>query len=212
MTQLFDEVRFPTNIAFTSQGGPQRQSQVVYLGSGTRATNARWAGSIGSWDAVYGKKTLNELDVVGTFFEARNARLIGFRFKWAQDFRSCPPTNIPTPTDQQFGTGDGATTVFQLTKKYTSGPSTYTKTIFKPVAGTVQIANNSSLVAPSGYTLDTTTGLVTFGAAPAAGHKLTWGGEFDRPVQFGMDKLVIEITDPGYGIIQSLNLLEMPVL
>lgn len=209
MTQLFDEVRFPTNIAFTSQGGPQRQSQVVFLGSGTRATNARWFGSVGSWDLVYGKKTLNELYVVGEFFEARNARLIGFRFQDRRDNLSCPPLNQPTPTDQQFGTGDGVTTVFQLSKTYTSGPSSYIKPIFKPVIGQVQIANNGALVSPAAYTIDFTTGLVTFTAAPASGHALRWGGQFDKPVQFGIDKLVVQLTDPGYGLIQSLPLLEM---
>ena len=42
------------------------------------------------------------------FFEARNGRLHGFRFKDWGDHKSCLPSQAPAASDQQIGTGDGA--------------------------------------------------------------------------------------------------------
>ena len=41
--------------------------------------------------------------------------------------------------DEALGTGDGATTAFQLVKRYASGSQTWVRTITKPVAGTVRV-------------------------------------------------------------------------
>jgi uncharacterized protein (TIGR02217 family) len=98
---------------------------------------------------------------VVAFFEARNGRLHGFRFKDWGDHKSCLPSGTPSPTDQAIGTGDGATTAFQLVKRYASGAQSWTRAIAKPVTGTVRIAL-SGVEQPSGWSVDTTTGVVTF--------------------------------------------------
>jgi uncharacterized protein (TIGR02217 family) len=72
---------------------------------------------------------------VVAFFEARNGRLHGFRFKDWADHKSCLPSAAPSPTDQTIGTGDDTTTAFQLVKRYSSGAQSWTRTITKPVAG-----------------------------------------------------------------------------
>lgn len=119
----FHDIRFPTTIAFQSSGGPERKTEIVTLGSGFEERNAVWAHSRRRYDVGYGVKTLNDLHLVIAFFEARLGRLHGFRFKDFADFKSCPPQNAISPTDQPLGTGDGTTKTFALTKTYASGPA-----------------------------------------------------------------------------------------
>jgi uncharacterized protein (TIGR02217 family) len=95
-------------------------------------------------------------------------------------------------TNQRIGTGDGATTAFQLTKTYTSksGAFTYTRTIKLPQTTTVQIFAAGVLQSQSAYTLSARGpggGLVTFNTAPAAGAAIAWSGQFDTPCRFDAD-------------------------
>ncbi len=211
---LFDEVQFPTNVAFGSTGGPQRQTQIVVMGSGAEARNARWVNSRRQWDIVYGKLSLDAQFAIIQFFEARNGRLIGFRFRDPVDYQSgllgnyVHPT-VPTPTDQVIAMGDGVTRIFQLIKNYTSGSRTWQRKIRKPVSGTVLIALNG-VKQNSGWTVDTTTGLVTFTVAPLYGVVIAAGYQFDTPVRFDTDKIDHNVTDPGAATIQSLPIMELP--
>jgi uncharacterized protein (TIGR02217 family) len=62
----------------------------------------------------YGIRRADDLAAVVAFFEARNGRLHGFRFKDWADFKSCLPSQAPGPSDQPIGTGNGSATLFQL--------------------------------------------------------------------------------------------------
>ena len=117
----FHEVRFPDNISRGARGGPERRTQIVELASGDEERNASWANSRRRYDVAYGIRRADDLAAVVAFFEARNGRLHGFRFKDWGDHKSCLPSGTPSPTDQAIGTGDGATTAFQLVKRYASG-------------------------------------------------------------------------------------------
>jgi uncharacterized protein (TIGR02217 family) len=204
----FHEIQFPTAIAFHSSGGPERKTEIVTLGSGFEERNAVWANSRRHYDVGYGVKTLDDLHAVIAFFEARAGRLYGFRFKDFADFRSCAPSGAVTPLDQSIGTGDGTTTQFQLIKTYTSGPSTWVRTINKPVAGTVRVAV-AGVEQTSGISIDTTTGLVTFDSAPASAAAITAGFEFDTPVRFDTDSLAINLSHFAAGEIPSIPLVEI---
>lgn len=56
-----------------------------------------------------GIRRADDLAAVVAFFEARNGRLHGFRFKDWADFKSCLPSQTPGPSDQSIGTGNGST-------------------------------------------------------------------------------------------------------
>ena len=204
----FHEIRFPTALAFHSTGGPERKTEIVALGSGFEERNAVWANSRRRIDAGYGVKSLGDLHAVIAFFEARLGRLYAFRFKDWSDFKSCAPDANTAPTDQALGTGDGHTTAFQLIKTYTSGPSSWTRTIQKPVAGTVRIAF-SGVEHTTGFTVDTAAGLVTFASAPAGGVALTAGFEFDTPARFDTDHLALNLASFTAGEIPSIPLVEV---
>ena len=204
----FHDVRFPDNISRGARGGPERRTQVVELASGDEERNASWANSRRRYDVAYGIRRTDDLAAVVAFFEARNGRLHGFRFKDWGDHKSCLPSGTPSPTDQSIGTGNGATTAFQLAKRYASGSQTWVRTIAKPVAGSVAVALNSAPQA-SGWSVDTTTGVITFTTAPGSGVAITAGFEFDVPVRFDTDVLDVTLDLERLGSITSIPLLEL---
>ncbi|MEM7619814.1 MAG: DUF2460 domain-containing protein [Pseudomonadota bacterium] len=210
----FHEVRFPTDISLASEGGPERRTEIVVLGSGHEERNTRWADSRRRYDAGYGIKSLDNLHSVLSFFEERRGRLYGFRWKDYSDYKSCVPSQTPAQTDQTIGTGDGTTATFQLTKTYGSTFAPYTRNIKKPVASSVIIAVDSvSQTQDTDFTLDTTTGIVTFlpGAIPAVGETITAGFEFDVPVRFDADRMAIDILKFQSGTIQNIPIVEVRI-
>lgn len=211
MPSDFHEVRFPLDVALRGSGGPSRLTEIVTLASGREHRNTRWADSRRRYDAGLGIRTLDALHAVLGFFEERRGRLYGFRYRDRVDFRSGPPSAAPGPTDQPLGTGDGSTTVFALAKTYGSGPAPYRRAIAKPVSGSVRIAVNGSEVPPADFVCDATTGLVTFATSsvPAPGAVVTAGYEFDVPVRFDTDELVIDLAAFTAGEVPRVPLVEI---
>ncbi len=204
----FHEVRFPDDISRGARGGPERRTQIVELASGDEERNASWANSRRRYDVAYGIRRADDLAAVVAFFEARNGRLHGFRFKDWADYKSCLPSVIPAATDQTIGTGDGSTKVFQLVKRYPSGSQSWVRTITMLVAGSVKIALNGT-PKPSGWSVDAATGLVTFSTAPLSGVAITAGFEFDVAVRFDTDTLDITLDLERLGSITSIPLVEI---
>ena len=204
----FHEVRFPDNISRGARGGPERRTQIVELASGDEERNASWANSRRRYDVAYGIRRADDLAAVVAFFEARNGRLHGFRYKDWADYKSALPSQAMTATDQQIGTGTGSLQTFQLAKRYTSGAQTWVRTITKPVAGTIRVALGM-VEQMTGWTVDTTTGIVTFTTAPAGGVIVRAGFEFDVPVRFDSDTLDVTLDFERLGSITSIPLLEI---
>jgi len=208
----FHEVRFPTDIALGSTGGPERRTEIAVLGSGFEERNTPWAHSRRRYDAGSGVKTFDDLHNVISFFEARQGRLYGFRWKDRADFKSTTPGATPSMTDQVIGTGDGAALTFQLKKTYTSGSHSYARDIKKPVAGTVRIAvDGVEKSETTDWTVDIETGVVTFITAPGSGLAVTAGYEFDVPVRFDTDRLDINLANFDAGEIPSIPIVEVRV-
>ena len=204
----FHEVCFPDNISRGARGGPERRTQIVEMASGDEERNASWADSRRRYDASYGIRKADDLATVTAFFEARRGRLYGFRWKDWADYKSGLPSANPAATDQPIGSGTGAATSFQLVKLYASGAQSWTRTITKPVAGTVALALNGVPLI-TGWTVNTSTGVVTFAAAPALGVAITAGFEFDVPVRFDTDTLDVTLDVERLGSITSIPLIEV---
>ena len=111
-------------------------------------------------------------------------------------------------TDQAIGTGTGSNRFFQLAKTYTSGAQSWTRAIVKPVGGTVRVALGG-VEQLSGWTVDTTTGIVSFTSAPGSGVAVTAGFEFDVPVRFDSDTLDVTLDVERLGSITSIPLVEI---
>jgi len=210
----FHEVLFPLDVALKSAGGPERRTDIVSFGSGREERNARWAHSRRRFDAGYGVKTLAELQRVVAFFEERRGRLYGFRWRDRLDATSAATGAVISPLDQGIGTGDGTTATFQLVKTYGGGFAPYQRAIVKPVAGSVRIAvDHAEAVGGAAFTVDATTGIVTFlaGHIPAAGQAITAGFQFDVPVRFDTDYLEVDLSAFAAGAIPKIPLVEIKV-
>jgi uncharacterized protein (TIGR02217 family) len=208
----FHEVRFPLDIALKSRGGPQRRTDVVTLGSGREARNARWSSSRRRFDAGYGVKSIAALALVVAFFEERRGMLYGFRFRDRADFKSCAPDATPGPLDQRIGTGDGAQRAFTLVRAYGASFAPYMREISKPVDASARIAvNGVEKIAGSDFDVDSTTGVVTFraGRAPPAGAIVTAGFLFDVPVRFDTDYLEVDFAAFDAGEIPKIPIIEI---
>ena len=93
-------------------------------------------------------------------------------------------------------------------KLYASGAQSWTRTITKPVAGTVALALNG-VPQITGWTVNTSTGVVTFAAAPAPGVAISAGFDFDVPVRFDTDTLDVTLDFERLGSITSIPLIEV---
>lgn len=207
----FHEIRFPDSISRGSSGGPRRRTDIVTLRSGFEERNAIWADSRREYDAGLGIRNINDLHTVLEFFEARLGRLYGFRWKDWADYKSCPPNQNTSESDQLIGTGDGTTVDFQITKTYSSGPTAYVRDIKKIVNGTVSVEINGSLVNPADYTVDNNTGIITFNTAPTNTHDIRAGYEFDVPVRFTNDHIDISVDLFSAGQVPQVNVIEVRV-
>lgn len=208
----FHEVRFPTDLSFGSVGGPERRTEIVTLANGFEERNSPWAHSRRRYDAGLGLRSLDDVEVMIAFFEARQGQLFGFRWKDWSDYKSCSPSQAELATDQVIGTGDGMTRSFQLVKAYRSGAQTYTRPVSKPVAGTVKVAVDGVVLAESiDWIIDPTSGLVTFTAPPAAGRTISCGFEFDVPVRFDADRIVTSVASFQAGEVPSVPVVEVRI-
>ena len=189
---------FPTHIAGGSSGGPGFSTSVVMASSGYETRNINWQYARCRFNAATGIKTSDDLDAFIRFFRVAQGRAHGFRFKDWTDYSSGITGEAVTPTDQVIGTGDGSTVAFPLVKAYTVGAVTYSRPIVKPVSGSVRVALDATEQL-SGWSVDTTTGIVTFDTAPTASVEITAGFEFDVPCRFDIDELAVQLEQYYYG-------------
>jgi len=183
-----DTTRFPDNVSYGSSGGPGFKTEIFEGHTGVEARDIQWSIAKARYDVSYGIRDKADMDTVRAFFYAHRGRAVGFRFKDWGDFEL---------VNEEIGTGDAATTVFQVTKRYSAGPSAndYVRTIKKLVTGTVSIEVDGNPITIGGgatqVAVNYNTGVLTFGASavPGSGLAITVTGEFDVPVRFDTDNM-----------------------
>ena len=183
----FHDVLFPTDVSYGSQGGPSFNTLSVRLASGATERLQRWPEPIWLYDVAYGIKSPEQMDSVYEFFLLRRGAVFPFRYEDFRDFTSALDHRslAVSPSDQPIGVGDGSETQFQLVKVYTDASFTFTRTITKPKSGTVTVAiDNATKTLGADFTVDYSTGVITFASAPSNGANVTAGYQFDVPVRF----------------------------
>lgn len=124
-----------------------------------------------------------------------------FPFRNPLDYASCALSDdfMPLslgPLNQAIGTGDGAKTQFQLTKRYQAGAQFYDFPIRLPVTSTVEIALNGVQLGREHWSVTRLGGIVTFLVPPGGGDAISAGFLFDHEVRFEGD-------DGFQGLCQS---------
>ncbi len=208
----FHEVRFPAALSFGSLGGPERRTEIVTLANGHEERNTPWQHSRRRYDAGVGLRSLDDVETMIAFFEARRGQLHGFRWKDWSDYKSCVPLDDVSPFDQLIGSGDEVLTTFQMAKCYHSGGAEYWRPVTKPVDGTVRVAvGGVEQQEDVDFTVDYTTGIVTFGAAPDMGAEIRMGFELDVPVRFDTDVIQTSAASFRAGDVPNVPVVEVRV-
>ncbi|MGY6409697.1 MAG: phage distal tail protein, Rcc01695 family [Alkalilacustris sp.] len=204
----FHEVRFPTSLSFGALGGPERRTEIVTLANGFEERNSPWAESRRRYDAGLGLRSLDDVETLLAFFEARAGQLHGFRWKDWADHRSAPASRAVGPGDQLLGTGDGVRRAFPLRKAYVSGAQTHFREIAKPVSGSVRVAVAGAELS-MGWEVPASGGMVLFDVAPPVGAPVTAGFLFDVPVRFATDRIEVSMATFNAGELPRVPVVEI---
>lgn len=208
----FHEVRFPAALSFGSVGGPERRTEIVAIVNGYEERNTPWEHSRRHYDAGLSLRSLEDVEALVAFFEARRGQLHGFRWKDWSDWKSAGALAEITAFDQTLGAGDGKTTRFQLTKAYRSGAQSYVRPIRKPVEGTVRVAVDRDMKVPEQeFQVNHSTGEITFESAPPKGAVIHAGFEFDVPVRFDTDRILVSIASFQAGEVPDVPVVEVRI-
>jgi uncharacterized protein (TIGR02217 family) len=139
---------------------------------------------------------LLELQRLVTFFNLKSGATTAFFYKDADDNAA---------TAMPFGTGDGVTTAFQVTRTTSIGGAGLTFT--EPVRG----FDGTPTFYVNGVATSATVGqlgVVTFASPPAAGAALTWTGSFYFMCRFDKDELTgLKQFASGFWDLSSLTFL-----
>lgn len=195
----FHQVRFPLDVSLGARGGPERATDIVTLSSGREERNSRWLHSRRRYNAAYGIKSRAGMQSVLAFFEERRGRFHSFLWRDGLDHSS--------DGRQEIGTGDGVAVQFQLVKRYGLTFDPYLRPITKPVAASVAMFVDD--VANVDFTVDDTSGVVTFDAAPAEGAVIAASFEFDTHVRFDTDRLEVQLSQFDAAEIPAIPVIEV---
>lgn len=210
----FHEVTFPNDAGYGTSGGPGYNTGVVQTASGVESRVIRWETALHKFDITYDTKDQTAVSKLKAFYMARMGSAHGFRFTDpADNSTGADGVGPPTMTDVLIGVGNGTTTQFQLKKFYVSDSYTTTRIITKPQSSpTAVLVSLNGVLQTSGYTVNYTTGVITFTSAPGVGVLVKVGFYFDVPVRFGdeVDGLLnVSIDDYSNRSVKSLTLVEI---
>jgi len=215
----FIEEQFPDQVSYGSSGGPGFDPKIIETDSGQFQIIVRRTQALRRFEPKEEVRSLTALTAVRDFYLAIGGVGVGFRYKDWSDYTTGTGGIVAHSYDDEIiGTGDGTEDEFALKKTYTQGIYTHTRTILKPVSGTVRVSlDDTELPANIGgtdytFATNTATGIVTITPAPAAALVVKAGCEFDTPVIFGpsVAKLLsISIDFFEGGNIPELELLEI---
>ena len=180
----FAEEKLELGYDYGAVGGMRFKTTIINKGDKQEQRNVDWWLPLGRWQL--GERTLLESDVQGineviqlrTFHANRKGSKQGFRFKNWSDYKV---------TNQHLGTANGQATQWQLMKTYFAGNYQTHRPITKPVPGTVKVYLDN-IEALGGWSVDYSTGVLSFATPPPNETVISCDFEFDVPVWFENDE------------------------
>lgn len=196
---MFYHTLFPDTPALGATGGPRFATTVAPSPSGDEALLSHWPAELGAWDLVQQHRLDAETMALLALFRLACGRAHGFLYHDHDD---------DTGTAELLGIGDGVTTTFQLVKHYDQSSFLYSRTILKPLPGTVLPTLDGTPT--TAFAVSSFTGLVTFDAAPALDVLVRASFRFYVPVRFNVDACDLTMVEPGITTWAGIRLVELP--
>lgn len=190
-----DAVEFPLN---ARRLGPSVEVAATLLTNftGNETVNPNRSQHRRVFNAAFGVRTLADLRILSAFFHAMGGPVTGFLVKDWTDFQTTRTvttlTSSPvTVSTQGVATETSTPGVWQLQKKYTVASRSHLRNIKRPKAAASVYFDDVLATLTTGYTYDTTTGLLTVVSGdPTA---ITWGGDFFVPCRFAQKNLPADL-------------------
>ncbi|MCP4660977.1 MAG: DUF2460 domain-containing protein [bacterium] len=213
----FHNVSFPTNQSYGTEGGPGFSTKIVETASGAEHRVALHNQPRHVYNAAHTIQTIADAVAVLKFYTARSGAAASFRYKDWSDYATTDTWvtydgSAVTDTDQLLSYGNGEKTQFQLKKTYNDDGGAVQRTITLPVESSVVISFDGT-PQTTGWTVNDTTGIVTFATAPDAGTVIRCGFEFEVKVRFSkeVDTNALRVAINHYEIqdIPSVPLIEV---
>ncbi len=174
---------YPTlpGLMFPVERVPKFKTLVKSTPSGREYRGAQMTSPLYTYNLQYeflrDTSSIQELRTLVGFFNARQGSFDTFLFSDPDD---------SSVTAQLFGTGDGATTQFQLLRSYGGN----VEPVYDLNGAPTIYVNGVARTAGTDYTINSTGG-VTFTVAPGATLPVTWSGAFYWRVRFNTDDMTV---------------------
>lgn len=199
----FHEVRFPEDVSWGSRGGPVYKTQVFTSHRGFEKRNVDWSQPMMQFNAAYGIKTDAHILNVINFFNARQGRLFGFRYKnWCNyQIKEGP-----------IATGDGFSRRLPMWKFYGFSGARHYKRLRKIVRGSVQGVQVGAEPVVEGvdFQIDYDAGEIVFNDPVGYGIPVrALNLEFDEPVRFEEDSVENVIEQYNNNALSALDLISV---
>lgn len=175
----FINVRLPLQVEINAVRREREPVEIVKTDGGYEVRNVRHAQGLYEYDVSFpaGDYDSTTIAAVKDMFKASRGGLYAFRFRdWDKENN--------TLTDEVIGTGNGVKTAFQITKTWTVGGQSQVRNVTRPVSS--YTVKKDGVTAVSGYSIDYSTGILTFTSAPANGVVVSVSGVYDIPVRFDL--------------------------
>lgn len=207
----FLEERLPMAVRLGASTDDDYAVDIVQTAGGNEYRNLRHGLPMRQWRVKYTLLHNALAALVESLFHRCYGRYAGFRVRCLDDYTTAANgRSAPTPLDHPLPRLSAG--VYQLVKRYGVGGTAIslglpTRTLYKPVTGTVVLAKNGVTIA-SGITVNTVNGQVTISPAPSIGDAITGGCEFDLPCRFDSPLAVTslggEVRDTGEFDLREL--------
>jgi uncharacterized protein (TIGR02217 family) len=223
----FQDIRMPKRICEQFEGGPTFATSLSRARSGYVTGNVDRPDPIWVYEAGAFLKDFATRNTLMAFFLALKGMGHTFRFRdMGHYWTGCAVyggtgdiTPLAASAIQSIGTGNGAQTAFQLYVPFTFGAITTLRKITKPCkyGGADTAGDNPGYIGPRFYvnnvlntswTLDTSTGIVTFAVAPPNGHTIKWAGLFDVHTRWQDDSIVMSLLESPEAANMKLRVIE----
>lgn len=193
---VFDDVRLPEDIEQGAQIGPQFQTTIIPLSSGSEQRNADWQQERIVADISYGimdredpREVANSFAAIMRFYRARMGRWRGFRFRDWTDWRA---ENVQIEMITPL-----------YARLYLDYDDNYRRYISRPVLDTLDFPE----VRAAGWEV-LQGGIIRFGTNVGMSPK-TCSFDFDIPVRFDSDLAQVNLTIVDAGSIPSIKLMQI---